>query len=409
MLPFSVVNLAFPPEFDPSVYPRTYRVSPGYRIHLISLGGIAVAGGGAFSWYFMTGHDTSSAREAVILASVFFLFVLLGAYLIMTALRCHVTLHADALVAQFVFTSRKLRRDAIAGRRLLPTQYFRTLVLLPRDRQKKLKVGLSFRTDDAFEAWLVDIPDLDAKDVAESKMELAADPDLGFDTEEREQSITSARKIARTLNAAGFAALLWGFFYPRPYVWLILVLAVLPLIALTLLIQSRGIYRIDEYRNDVHPNLGLLFFAPGLVLGMRAMLDINLLLWKPPVAVMVLLTAAMVFLIANTDSGARRRPGTLIVFFLVTLPYAYGLTVHADTLFDKSSPQQFQTTVVEKHVSEGKTTSYYLHLASWGPESGVTEVTVPSSLYELVPRGATVCIYLRAGTLRIPWYVVDQC
>src|SRR5260370_42067363 len=109
------------PPFDPSLYPRTYRVSPAYGLLFFLLGAIAVGGGCLGAWYFGTGHEMRTPRQAAIMSAGSFLFVLLGTYLIAFSLRVKVILHPDAICVTEIFSSATLLRSDITGLRLFPT------------------------------------------------------------------------------------------------------------------------------------------------------------------------------------------------------------------------------------------------------------------------------------------------
>lgn len=398
-LPFSLID-----------FPRTYRVSGGYRLFFLSLGAIAVFAGAMGAWCFGTGHEMQSLAGMLLLTGGSVAFALLGIYMIALALRYSVILSADAIVLNCALRSRSFMRTDIGGRRVLPTQYVSTLVLLSRSGGgEKMKVWMMLKTDPAFHAWLEGIPDLDAEERRESEKSLAVDPDLGFESADRAQRVQRARQIAKPLNIVGFGSLVWAFFYPQPYIPLMFFLAVLPLVALALLLRSNGIYQIDQNRNDTRPTLGGLFIAPGLGLALRAMLDLNLLGWKTPLALSLFLATVMVIAIVRGDPGTRKRPVSIAIISVLCLAYGFGLTAQGNALLDRSAAQVFQAVVVDKHVSEGKSTTYYLHLNPWGPQTGVTEVSVDESFYNATPSGAMVCVYLHAGALRIPWYQVDRC
>lgn len=398
------------PTLDHALYPRTYRVSRGYSAFLGILAGLATVAGSLGTWYFGTGHESSGPQDAAILASSCFAFVLLGAYLLASLLRFQVTLRPDAIVVQGVFTSRTLLRADIAGRRVLPTQYVSTLVLIPKTTsQKKLEVGLMLRTDAAFTAWLDGIPNLDANELAESRKNLALDPDLGSRSEERSRSVAAAKQLSTNLNVVTFVAFFWAVLFPRPYWLVITILAALPLIALVLLVRSRGTYQVEGRRTDARPSLAVALIFPGIGLALRAALDSDLLQWTPILSISALLAIALTVTIAKADSGTRKRPAALLAFLMFGASYALGLIGESNRLLDNSSPQTFHVVVVDKHISQGKSTFYYLHLDPWGPQTAATEVSVPRSLYNSTSTGESVCVHLRPGALRIPWYVVASC
>jgi hypothetical protein len=396
------------PLFDPSIYPRTYRVSLGYGFFLFLLGGIVFVAGCLGTWYFGTGHEMRTPTQAGIMAACSFLFVLLGTYLIAFILRFKVILQPDAIVVQEPFTARTLLRSDISGLRVLPTKYISTLVLVPRSEHQK-KLMLALRSDATFTSWLADFPNLDAEELEQSQNDLVLDPDLGFESVERSRSVVRAKKLSNPLNAAAVIACIWSYLSPRPYSVVIPILSVLPLIALALLARSGGIYQIEGRRNDARPSLAPLFIFPALALALRAVLDLNLLHWKPLLVMSALFATVITLLIAQADRSVGRRPAALLLISLFAATYFYGLTAEANSLLDHSTPQAFRIAVVGKHVSDDKSPSYYLHLDPWGPQTSATEVSVPSSLYESTSISQQVCVYLHSGALRIPWYVVAQC
>lgn len=402
--------IAAPPTLNVSLYPATYRVSTGYAGFFYFLGGIAIAAGSLGTWYFATGHEMTSARQAVIMAGLCFLFVLLGIFLIASIFRSTVTLRADAIVVQGMFSSRTLLRSEIAGRRILPTQYVRTLVLIPRSsHHKNLKLALALRTDAAFDAWFADIPDFDAKEVAESQADLNADPDLGFHSEDRKQRVAHAKQTAKVLNVIAWIALLWGFVAPRPYHLVISVLAALPIVSLVLLVRSRGIYQIEGRRNDARPSLAVPFIFPGMVLVARTVQDIHLLEWTSILVAAIVCALLLLLVVSACDRAIRKRPWTAVVILVFGAFYGWGLIAQANALLDTSPARVFQVAVTGKHMSSGKTTTYYLRLEPWGPKTASEDVTVPSPLYHYADVGVTVCVDLYPGALRIPWYEVDRC
>lgn len=370
----------------------------------------AILPGGLGVWYFGTGHEVGNRTQQAILIGGSLLFVLVGIYMIATILRMRVTLRADEIVAEDLFTTRTLLRSDIAGQRTLRSQYASILVLVPREAsQPKLKLAQIFQRDAAFEAWFADIPDVDDEEFAQSQAELAVDPNLGFASHERRRQVESAKKTATALNIATGISFVWGIFYPYPYPLVLLLPAVLPLIAVVLLVRSNGIYQIEGRRQDARPSLALVFLLPGMVVPMLALAPFHTLQWKPILVFSALLAACLVFVLASADRGLRQRPWVILPLLIFSALYMSGLIVAADSVLDRSRPQTYQVTVLDKHLSTGKSTTYYLHLKPWGPETHETQVTVSHSLYNSIPIGESVCVFLYSGALRVPWYRVSSC
>ncbi len=374
------------------------------------LSATAILPGGLGVWYFGTGHQVSNRTQQAILVGGSLLFALVGIYLIATILRYRVTLRADAIVAESLLGSRTLLRSDIAGQRTLRTQYVSTLVLVPRETsQKKLKLAQMFQRDAAFEAWFAGIPDIDAEEFAQSQEELAVDPNLGFSSEERRRQVESAKKTVIALNIATGISFVWGIFFPYPYPLVLLLPAALPLIAVVLLVRSNGIYQIEGRTQDARPSLALTFLLPGMILAVLALGRFHTLQWRPILYFAGLLGLSLTLVIASADRGLRQRPWAILPILIFGAFYVLGLIVAADSVFDNSRPQTYQVTVIDKHISKGKGTTYYLHLKPWGPEPRFTQITVSPTLYNATATGDAVCVFLSQGALRVPWYRVASC
>lgn len=80
----------------------------------------------------------------------------------------------------------------------------------------------------------------------------------------------SASAAVRVLTIATGLAALWGFIYPRPYGWLIAVLAALPVVALAVTWIFRGSIQVDGEDTDARPNIAVVLLAPAVILALRA-------------------------------------------------------------------------------------------------------------------------------------------
>jgi hypothetical protein len=97
---------------------------------------------------------------------------------------------------------------------------------------------------------------------------------------------------------------------------------------------------------------------------------------------------------------------TALVLFFVG--YTFGAIITVNGHFDHSEPETFHAKILDKHISSGKTTTYYLTLSSWGPFEENTDVTVTSDQYESFYPGNEVIVYQHPGVFRIPWYYVSN-
>lgn len=396
------LGAAAPPRRD-GVWPRVYRMQPRQRRLYRLLGGIVAVAG-------VAGAIALASSGPRALALVPLAFTALGAYLLAAVRAERIVLYEDAVeVTSLGKGTRRLRRDELVGLRWVPLQYGqRQLVLELRGGRKPYRLGWVHETDAVLDGWLAAIPDLDARDRARAEAELLHAPELGRTEAERRLALERARKVARALNAAAMAACGWAWLFPRPYPAAIVVLGVLPLAAIAVLLAGRGRYAFEPDRNDPRPSLAVAVMGPGLVLGMRGLLDLHVLDWRPLVAGAAAGGAALAAVIAAGDRRSRRRWLFVLLWPLLSF-HPWGALTLANALLDRAAPEVFEVTVRGKHVSGGKHTSYDLVLDPWGPVRDPGAVDVGRRLYQATPVGGLVCVALRPGALGARWYVVARC
>jgi hypothetical protein len=396
----------------PGAWPRIYRPTRRQRLFMYACGAVLLVVGigtlaGAYAWR----HE----RDALVLFGILVPFGLAfsmgGVYMAAATRRSHVLLFEDAIeFVELGYGRRRLRRDEIRGLRIIPEQYgFIRFVFELRDpREKAYKNYLYCERDDALYAWLDAIPNLDLEDQARAATELLQSPALGSDEAERLHALDVAQSIARAITGLSVAATLWAFFYPRPFEAVVLTLAIIPPLALALLLGGRGRYTATEDRNDVRPSLALPLMMPGAALAARAFLIAEVVDWQRMLIWVAIAAVALTALVAAGDRAARRKWYTLLGFLPVLSCHPLGVLLTANVRFDRSAPEEYQVAVLDKHISSGKGPNYHLHLAAWGP-SPAQKVDVPRSVYESVEEAGTVCARLRRGALGVRWYVVRGC
>jgi hypothetical protein len=397
------------PSFNPLLYPRTYKSSTGYVLFLGTASCLCAAGGIAGMIYFGTGHEVKGPRDEFMLVGLSALFLLLGIFLMGSVLTSRLILSADSIELKYLVSSKLFRRSDIAGFRILPTQYIPTLVLQPKSaEQKKLKIPLYFRTDEAFAEWFIDIPNLDREELGRSMAEVeavVARDTLGIDaTEER---IASAYRTVKILNWAAGITAAWAWIYPNPYPLAMLAAGVLPLIAIVLLARSHGLYQIEGRRNDARPSLAVAFIFPSCALAFRTIQDLHFLEWKPLLLATLALAALLTIFLAQSDPHFHNRAVAAISLFFIGTMFSFGVIAQFDVLTDRSAPTTYQTHVLGKRADNGRTTSYFLRVEPWGPRRDSQEIEVSSALYRAISPGQPVSIHLYSGALHLPWFSVS--
>ena len=188
-------------------------------------------------------------------------------------------------------------------------------------------------------------------------------------------------------------AAVWIWLFPQADLAAILVLVLLPWAALVPVAVSPHLYRFDDQRNDVRPNLAYAAIMAGLALAAGALL-------------VALLSCAQL----RCSAASRGRASVALSLCLINCFYGYGAVALVDSKLDVAARNHYQVEVLARHSSASyRSRSYYLRLAPWGPRSYPRDVLVRRALYARLPRGSTACVEQGAGALGISWYVVSAC
>lgn len=372
--------------------------------------GLAASGGGAYgAWYFVLIDRARNGQGALVLAGVFVLIAIFGLYLLLAVPKYRVVLYADRIEVHEFLKARTLLRDDILGRRVEREENSsETIVLVPRGGQREIQIARIFRRDELFWEWIETLPDLDAQDLQASQEEILGSPEGGTPRAERAEALARGQGFARILTAATVAAALWRWFFPQPYSLVVTVLAFLPWLAIFIAARSEGLFRIVGDKNDAHPNLAAPFIVPGFVLMLRSF-DFHLLQLEPALMLAVGIGMALWIAAAAADPWLRQKRASLFIMLLFCAAYGYGASTEANALLDRSSATVYAVRILGKHTLSGRSTTYYLTLAAWGQQQVDSDVSVPRSFYQSVKTGERVCVAVRPGALRIPWYVVREC
>lgn len=368
------------------------------------LGAFFSVGGGALLLDAAFLHAFHNSRTMVFAA----LSLSLGAYLLAVALRPRIVIKGTRIDVRGALSARSATVSEIEGTRARPSRYGNLRQLVLKDGSSPITLRAGFKVDDDFRAWMQQIPDLDRRDREALLAEIQQREDLGATPEERLGALARARqKNIALLVLAAAAAAVFNFAsaaWVRPC-GVALVLA--PMVTAWLCWRWPLLFAVFKRKQDprAETSYGLLIAAFGLLLHMG---DFHFLTFRPLLPGMVLLgviTLAGYYRAARSGYGSR----VLVAVVFLAAIYAYGTVTMMDSCFDSSTGQPYSTTVLGSRVSRGRSTTYYLRLAPWGPVSVAQDVSVSSSLYRTTQRGETVCLALHPGRLNAPWFRVASC
>jgi hypothetical protein len=255
---------------------------------------------------------------------------------------------------------------------------------------------------------------LDLQELQKEEEEILTNEDFGSTVEEREELLKKAKKVSRIINTISFISAISLWFTPKFYNVQVLICAALPIIGFIIYKRFKGLIRIDDTSNSNNPNILLsTFFMPSCVLMIRAFADFNVLnyenLWKPVIVIFASLAFVM---IKDSNVKYNFKKGVtyiaIIGIFVLGSMYAYGFIITSNSIFDPSRPEFYKAKVLDKRVSSGKSTTYYLELSRWGPQNEIEEVQVKRTIYIEKEVGDSALISFKKGLYKIPYYTLIE-
>lgn len=378
------------------------------RAFCIILGFVLIACGSVFSLTSGALTPGSTSGGSVALISTMFFFAG-GIYMFAWALRARLVLDGTRIQIRNAFQEKSADRSEIEGFRTFSSRNGTYLRLYLKEGRGSIVVSRDFETDGDYDAWFRQIPDLDQRDRETLLDEIARQDALGATPEERMGALASAKTWSIFLLVVSIAAaVVLNFAGVEFRLVSAVVVAAAPVFMLYLLWRTPLLYAVFKQKADPRAEVSFVLIAAGMGLLIRDR-GVHLVSMQPLLWLMALIALAfMAGLWSSLGQGASIMGKGVGLLFFAGL-YSYSLVVLADTLPDHSTATPFATTVVGKHISRGRSTSYTLQLAPWGPVQQPNGISVSSDAYERTDIGDTVCLDLHPGSLHVGWYVHVPC
>jgi hypothetical protein len=208
---------------------------------------------------------------------------------------------------------------------------------------------------------------------------------------------------------------LWFIFFPRPYNILFTALVLMPLIGLFI----NGLQRPSlatlvsitkegkNYKYDVIDFIDM----PAWAILLRVLIDFEYESFSSliiPGTVAFVLILVILFSTHKLIEERIKNKGYvyLLLVFNIFL-YSYGATYGVNCVYDNSKAEVYETQVISKRISTGKSKRRYIKVEPWGSHREKEEITVSNEEYERIQSGDFIKIDVHKGLLGIPWYFVE--
>jgi hypothetical protein len=357
-----------------------------------------------------TGIETPSRISELIFHLIALLCIAGAIFLIREMKISRFVITVDRVYLVSMIYKRTLYHNQIRGWRNVEQE----IHILPKDdSSKKIRVSTYFKDSSEIRYFLGEnFPNLDEEEIEAEEEEIFKNEAFGITEEERAMRLKRARKAARYTEWLGWAITLWVLLYPYPYTLSIMAAMLYPILAIGICFRYRGLIRGDGSKNSAYPSVATTFVCVSCVLLLRALLDINTLSYNNGWILMAII-AVILFVLYQipTDGFSLDKRSKYVLLFmmpLLTFCYAFGSVILINKLGDSSEPVRYPTEVMDKRISSGKTTTYYLELKKWDGLKEDEEVRVTRSEYEATPIGDSVTVYQYPGRFRMPWIELER-
>ncbi|SFD07861.1 hypothetical protein SAMN05518672_101361 [Chitinophaga sp. CF118] len=382
---------------------NTYTLARGWKIFSYIFSAVLIIG--CLAGLLSPLYGTLPEHVYFIILSCSIIFLILGILIVWETEKSKLVID-DRMVRKEGITTRELFIDEIDGYTI--DEKFITLVPKSRDR-KPIKITLYLEKIHEIKNWVsLHFTDLDLVERLNVGHDIYGDnPDV------IPAKLNAAKRDIRIANVLMIALIIAAFYFrDEPYmVYGMYLLLLFPWAGIFLLFKHNGILRIATPKNSPYPSADLLMLIPSCVITLIVLIQINILnyntMWLITGAVAIIFSYLLIL------AGVLKNPlkkvskfGIIAEILFMSLAYAYGGVGYLNARQDKSDAVEYNVRVIDKRISKGKRTTYYLKLMPWGPQTKKDEVSVSSKAYEETRINNDVKVYCKKGWLGIAWYWV---
>jgi hypothetical protein len=397
-------------EIISATFPRTYSLSRDAWRFMVTVGLLVMVLGVAGSIYIGL-HTDDPIKGRVVGGTLCGAFAILGLLLLLNVRRYQVILGAGYIEVVELFGRRRLERINILGRRHFQSNAGtgRWILIPERGFGRKLELSMFLATDADFVTWVLSLPDLDsdrkdteAKDLSNA---VAVLKERGYG--EGDQARLRRAAVWAYRGAYGLAIAI--FLIPDPHHVFVWTAVALPWLGIGAVAKFAPFYRFGGPRNSPLPDLSPLLFLPGLFLVLKVLRSISIVDWHSALALTLIGAFAVMGAAFYVDRWLRKHLGTAMLLLLLCCSYGYGAGIEVNALLDHARPTIYPVAVLSKHISRGKSTSYYIAVSPWGPHPAGDDVMVSPGRYRSTGVGDRMCVLLKPGVFMVGWFVLDFC
>lgn len=235
-------------------------------------------------------------------------------------------------------------------------------------------------------------------------------------TEEEKKILPRLKKVCLALTVLAFVAGAAFLFLPGgPILYRILSAAcmLIPAAAFALYLKYNNCLSVEDSNDAMfkkyRANISTALLIPSAALAIRTMFDFNVTGWTSFAIWSGAIIAAVLLATFMFTKEYKRKKSAIWMIILVVLFYAPSAVVQVNGLYDYSEPVVYDTTLIDKHISEGRRSgTRYLYTVIMEDGSGM-ELGVSEEFYEEREAGDAVTVVEQSGLLGIGYaYIAEE-
>ncbi|TMM31916.1 hypothetical protein FDT66_00145 [Polaribacter aestuariivivens] len=238
--------------------------------------------------------------------------------------------------------------------------------------------------------------------------------EYGFSEQERNLRLEKAKKTTKIVNIISILITVVVIFFKDFFNISIAILLFVPLIILVIVLSFKGLIKYGDKEggeSTIYPSIFWGFSAPIFLMFLLILFTIDILntknLWLP-----LILTSIFIFILCIYGSKEYiikniKSYGKIIMLLVLTTMYSFCIIMSFNSYFDESKVKSYNSILLEKRVSKGKSTNYYFKLYNKSLSKQVEEYNVSNSLFKRKNIGDSITILVKEGKLKIPYYKIE--
>jgi hypothetical protein len=308
-----------------------------------------------------------------------------------------------------LFNNKQIYFNDIKGYRI--TEHF--TFIESRNDKTRIKLSNFYENRNELQDWLIwNCQNLNELEIIQEKQEILSKQDLGWTIEERESNFLKYKRLAKILNWSGGIIAIGTTLLLKTSDYIILLCIVYPIFCLLAILFSKGLLTIDERNEAVYPSVFWAFFAPTSVVFLRALMYFKIYNYDNVWLLTAVIAFSFFFILIINNRGfvfnKFEKTSTILIFSVfIVFGYSFGTVINLNCALDDSQPKKFKTIVLDKRITKGKSTNYYLKLSPWNNQKEPKEESIYETDYKLIRIGDTITINFYEGKLNIPWYEIE--